>query len=96
MPEVKKQPAPVEVIGPVNEDSTGDQVLVKQGDDYFVVSSVHAPFSGFETLVFRADAEGNITEWGEVAGGRGVSRSGAIHQLETDGASWWDYDDEDD
>lgn len=96
MPEVKKQPAPVETIGPVNEtESRGDQVLVKQGEDYYVVSSVSAPFTGFETLVFRSDAEGNITDWGEVAGGRGVSRAEAIGQLETEGASWWDYDDED-
>lgn len=97
MPEVKKQPAPVETIGPVNEDTaTGDQVLVKQGDDYYVVSSVVAPFSGFETLVFPADADGNVTSWGEVAGGRGVSRAQAIQQLETEGASWWTWDDEDD
>jgi hypothetical protein len=77
----QEKPVTVEVIGPVNEDSRGDQVLVKRGDEYFVVSSVDAMFSGFETLVFRSDEKGNVTNWGEVAGGRGMSREEAIADL---------------
>lgn len=83
------------VVGPVDTDPVGvevirelplsgsgaRQVLVRRGTRYFVVSSVVAPFSGYETLVFPADQEGNITDWGEVAGGRGVSRAGAIADL---------------
>lgn len=56
------------------------QCLVKRGDDFFVVSSVQA-YSGFETLVFPANAAGDITDWLEVAGGRGMSRGEAIADL---------------
>lgn len=59
----------------------GDAVLVKKGGEFFVVSSVDAMFSGFETLVFPADAEGKVTDWGEVAGGRGMNREEAIADL---------------
>lgn len=38
---------------------------------HFVVSATVAPFSGPETLVFLADANGEVTNWIEVAGGRG-------------------------
>lgn len=66
---------------------TGQACLVKRGEDYFVVSSTNAPFSGPETLVFPADADGKVTDWGEVAGGRSVSRAEAIAQLER-GEDW--------
>lgn len=60
----------------------GKVVLVKKGEDYFAISSVNVPYSGFETLVFRATKEGTVIDWGEVAGGKGVSREEAIRQLE--------------
>lgn len=60
----------------------GRACLVKKGDEYFVVSSVNALFTGPETLVFRANEHGEVDDWGEVAGGRGVSREGAIAELE--------------
>lgn len=60
---------------------TGSACLVKRGDDYFVVSSTVAMYSGPETLVFPADESGKVTDWGEVAGGRGVSRTQAIADL---------------
>ena len=59
------------------------QCLVKKGEEFFVVSSVVAMFSGFETLVFPADSAGQVTDWGEVAGGQLVSREEAIAQLES-------------
>ena len=62
------------------------QVLVKKAESYFVVSSVVARFSGFETLVFPANEEGEVTDWGEVAGGQGMSRDEAINDLATEGA----------
>ena len=61
---------------------TGQACLVQHKNEFFVVSSVDAPFTGPETLVFRSDNEGNVTEWGEVAGGRGMSRTEAIQNLE--------------
>ena len=73
----------VKIIRELPVSETGaSQCLVQKGTDYFVVSSIHAPFSGFETLVFPADSKGNITDWGEVAGGRGADRADAIADLE--------------
>lgn len=60
----------------------GKVVLVKKGEDYFAISSVHVPFSGFETLVFKANEGGEVIDWLEVAGGRGMSREEAIKDLE--------------
>ena len=59
------------------------QCLVSIGDDYFVVSSIASAFdTGLpETLVFPGNAEGDITSWGDVAGGRNVSREDAILDL---------------
>jgi hypothetical protein len=70
----------------------GPRCLVRRGDEYFVVSSVVALMSGPETLVFPADAEGSITDWGEVAGGRGVSREEAIAELEANGPQAHEHD----
>jgi hypothetical protein len=58
------------------------KTLVRRDDEYFVVSSATAILTGFETLVFPADGEGTVTDWGEVAGGRGISHETAIAQLE--------------
>lgn len=73
----------VEVICPVNPDHNGDQVLVRHGHAYYVVSSADVPFSGPETLVFEADALGAISSYCRVAGGRGMSREEAIADLES-------------
>ena len=63
---------------------TGEACLVKIKDKYFVVSSVSAAFdTGMpETLVFPSDENGKVMDWGEVAGGRNVSREEAIQELE--------------
>jgi hypothetical protein len=63
----------------------GRACLVKRGEDYFVVSSADVPYSGPETLVFPAGADGEVASWGDVAGGRGMSRADAIAQLEETG-----------
>jgi hypothetical protein len=60
---------------------TGQACLVRRGDEHFVVSSVVAPYTGAETLVFPADADGEVADWIDVAGGRGVSREEAIAEL---------------
>jgi hypothetical protein len=66
---------------PVSE-SGASQVLVKIAGAYYVVSSVDAMFTGFETLVFLADETGEVTDWVDIAGGRGMSRDEAIRDLE--------------
>lgn len=63
-------------------DAGARQILVRCQEEYFVVSSVHALFTGFETLVFPANEDGEVTDWLEVAGGRGMSREEAISDLE--------------
>jgi hypothetical protein len=58
----------------------GDACLVRRGSDYFVVSSVDA-YSGPETLAFRTDSQGEVTDWHEAAGWRGASREEVIAEL---------------
>src|SRR4051812_8847990 len=93
----------IETIKELPISGTGArQVLVKAGDQHFVVSSVNAGLffgfpGGFETLVFPADADGEVTDWGEVAGGRGVGREEAIADLQRRLDTGWAYTpDEDD
>lgn len=53
-------------------DFTGDAALYKLDDDsYVIVSATVVPYSGPETLVFPATADGEIADWGEIGGGRG-------------------------
>lgn len=63
-------------------------VVVKDWNDeetcqtqYFVVSGTYAMFSGWEVLVFPADKDGNVLDWSEVAGNRGVTHDDAISEL---------------
>lgn len=67
----------------------------------FGSGDIFSSIGGPETLVFPADKDGNVTDWGEVTGGRGVSREAAIRDLDAwlrDGAkdpwSWADESDE--
>lgn len=63
------------------EDWKTDAWLVRKGRRYYVVSGVVVPFTGWEVLVFPANEDGQVTDWGEVAGGRGISHAEAIRQL---------------
>lgn len=62
----------------------GPQWLLKAGDDYYVASGVTAAFTGWEVLVFPADENGEITNWGEVAGGRGITHEQAVEMLQVE------------
>jgi hypothetical protein len=87
----------------------GDACLVQDEETkrYFVVSSVDTSKmfgfmtdGGFETLVFAADKDGTVTDWSDVAGGRGLSRIEAIADLtlwlRSGAKSRWEWDEEDD
>lgn len=77
----------VEFIKELPRWGKGDACLVKKGDEYFVLSSVFAAFTGFETLAFRSTNEGEVARpYGmiEVAGGPGASRESVILQIELD------------
>ena len=58
-------------------DGTGRTAVVRNGSgQHFLISEVHrSPFPGHridETLVFRSDAEGNVTGWTEVFSGHSI------------------------
>ena len=65
------------------------QTLVLDMDTgaYYLVSTASVMLTGLETLVFPAKSNGEVTSWGEVAGGRGMSREEAIADLQQNGAS---------
>lgn len=74
----------VTFIRELTEDWQGAACLVQRGKEYFVVSSVTAFDTGrFETLAFLATAEGVVTSFNEVAGGRGKSREDTMTELES-------------
>ena len=64
----------------------GRACLVKAGGEFFAVSSVNAMFTGPETLVFRADENGEVASFMDVAArpwpdqGRGYGRPGRAHR----------------
>ena len=75
----------VEIIRDISEKFRGTAKLVKKGEEYFAVSHIEYTIlddGGPETLVFPCDKEGNVTDWCEVAGGKGVSIEEAIKELE--------------
>ena len=50
--------------------------------DFYVASGVNAMYTGWEVLVFPADERGEITSYGDVAGGRGITYEDAVESLE--------------
>lgn len=57
------------------------QALITKNREFFVASFSDVPFSGPEVLVFPANRDGKITDWGEVDGGRGYkSLSEFLHE----------------
>ena len=58
-------------------DGVGRNAIVRNGSgQHFLISEVHrTPMPGYridETMVFRSDAEGNVTEWSEVFCGHSI------------------------
>lgn len=51
---------------PPLEDKVWDDEVTRH--EYVVVSGVYAMFSGPETYIFGSDAEGEVTNWGELTG----------------------------
>ncbi|MFC6953730.1 hypothetical protein [Halorubellus litoreus] len=62
-----------------------DVPVLKAGDEtttrFFVVSGVHAPYSGWECLAFPATEDGDPINFREHAGGRGYSHKATIEEL---------------
>jgi len=62
---------------------TGQACLVEHEGKYYVVSSTVVPYSGPETLVFPSNKDGVVLSWGDVAGGKNVSRLEAIEEIKS-------------
>jgi len=62
----------------------GSACLVKRGDEFFVISHIlNGPEGGGpETLAFASNEDGEVSDWTDLAGGRGKSREDAIRELE--------------
>lgn len=86
----------------------GDSCLVQDEDtgEYFLVSTVtKADFADtageVDTFAFRADADGNVFDWDDVAGGADMTRddviailaSGELYDWASEGDSGWVDDD---
>lgn len=80
---------PVEFIREL-DGYTGDACLVKQNGKHYVVSTTSAFGIQRETLIFRANVEGNVTDWAEVGGGRGIEREQALADFEREGPYSWE------
>ena len=61
---------------------SGDAWHVRKDGKYYIVSGVHAMFTGWEVLIFPSNEKGEVESWGEVGGGRGISHEEAIRQIE--------------
>jgi hypothetical protein len=47
-----------------------DKAVLEKNGNYFLASFANVPVSGPEILVFPADKNGCVTDWGEIDGGR--------------------------
>jgi len=74
----------VEILDKNLPNFKGEAWHVKKDDKYYVVSGVHAMFSGWEVLIFPSNETGEVKSWGEVGGGRGITHEDAIAQIEND------------
>lgn len=78
----------------------GDACLVVDDNgNYFVVSTItramfpHA-YGDIETLAFRANEDGTVDEWMDVAGGGDMTRADVIAQIEAGDLNLWASDDD--
>ena len=58
------------------------KALVYHNEQFYIVSE--STVRGLETLIFRADAAGNITDYTEVGGSRGVNLHEVLANFESE------------
>lgn len=78
----------VRSLGTVGPNSTERTLVVDTRDQqHYVVSSIaNGPEgAGPETLVFKGTSSGRITDWRDLAGGRGMAHMDAIKELDAFG-----------
>ena len=67
----------------LNKEGTPvNKALVFYNGKYYVVSE--SSRFGLETLIFPSDSEGNVTNWIEVGGSRGVSLHEVLANFESE------------
>ena len=58
-------------------------VLCEETDDYFVISTItdHGAYGEMQSMAFKADEDGNVVDWLEVAGGGNMTREDVLEYL---------------
>jgi len=60
-----------------------NKALIYYNNEFYVISESVVPFTGLETLIFKSDAQGTITDWIEVGGGKGLTLNEVIKDRDT-------------
>jgi hypothetical protein len=90
----------MKMIKDVSDDYTGQAELWlmdegKETEQYLVLSSTYVMFGGQECLAFKANGAGDVEDWLDVAGGKGMSILAVVADIERDGIdSWEDYNED--
>ena len=58
------------------------KALIYYNNEFYIVSETVVPFTGLETLIFTADAEGAITNWIQVGGGKGLTLNEVLNDID--------------
>ncbi len=73
---VTQQHYAVSGVDPSTVYDPGDRAILRVAEAFGNLAA-----TGWEVLVFACDATGHVSDWGEVAGGKGVTHQEAIEQL---------------
>ena len=57
------------------------KALIYYYNNFYVVSTSMRPRTGLETLIFEADPQGNVTNWIQVGGGKGLTLSDVLRNI---------------
>ena len=61
-----------------------NKALIYYNNEFYVVSQANNMFTNYddETLIFRSDAAGNVNNYIEVGGGRGLTLDEVLNNIE--------------
>ena len=60
-----------------------NKALIYYNNEFYVVSQANNQFTNYdtETLIFRSDAAGNVSDYIEVGGGRGLTLDEVLNNM---------------
>ncbi len=58
------------------------KALIYYNNSFYVVSTSTLARTGLETLIFEADPQGNVTNWIQVGGGKGLTLSDVLRDID--------------